>query len=183
MGHALQRQETWGRPAVGRLVWGEGGTTGAWVCCCNCACVRACAHVPVHADEGGLRSRQGPVFSYGLSLPTRMRGSRDHQPLWPHASGLSPHPGEVSGYCSPAFPSIRILLHSCESFSKQTPACKGKEGAGEGERRGWMQTQPRLLAPACSPSMALPGRLVSQSLVPGELWNKSLVSLYHGLAV
>ena len=55
-----------------------------------------------------------------------------------------------SGYCSPAFPSIRILLHSCESFSKQTPACKGEKGAGEGERGGWMQTQPRLLPLSCS---------------------------------
>lgn len=130
----------------------EPGCAAASVRVCACVCER----VPAHADEGGLCSRQGPMFSWGLSLPTCMQGSRDHQPLWPHGSVLPPHPGEVSGYCSPAFPSIRILLHSCESFSKQTPACKGEKRAGEGERGGWMQTQPRLLALACSPWMPPP---------------------------
>lgn len=160
---------------MGTQIQRGGRRAGAQACCCGraCACVGVCVCAAcAHAGEGGLHSGQCLESSWGLRPSTCTQGSPSPAPLAPR---LSPaphhHPGEVS---DPAFSSIRTLLHSCESSSKQTWGRERRE-PGRGEVR-WTQS--------CSPSSL--GTLVPAYMSPQQersgisVW---LVQLCHGLAM
>lgn len=119
-------------PERRREGWSPGRSGCSWVC----EYARACA--PTLVKEG-LHSGQ---CSPGASAPPAPRPPKSATSLTTQPSPAS-HPGEVFWcFLGHAFPSIRISLHSCESFSKQTQRGRGGSQRGEG---GWMQTWPYLL--------------------------------------
>ena len=116
---------------------------GVYVCQCTrvpvhaCASVVVCTHARVHMHDSRLHGGQCLELSQGFGLPTCTQG-----PLTASLPGPPAQSASLSWrgfrYCSPASSSIRILLHSCESFSKQT--VRGREGrAAKG--RGSLQTE------------------------------------------
>lgn len=101
------------------------------------ASVSVCTHARVHMHDSRLHGGQRLELSQGFGLPTCTQG-----PLTASLPGPPAQSASLSWrgfrYCSPASSSIRILLHSCESFSKQT--VRGREGRAAkgrgGEERG-----------------------------------------------
>lgn len=141
-----------GKPAAGKRAQQEGGPSSQVCHGRGPVCARACSG-PGQRAAAGTR----PTFSQGLSLPTCTKRSGS-----PASQAPPPILERFSGYCGPAFPSIRILLHSCESFSKQT--VRGRERSRGGGGEAGKQTQPHVLPrlPPSAPFHAHRG-------LPGEL--------------
>lgn len=106
------------------------------VCACMrvpvCACMRTsvCMFTCMTAGSmvGSAWSSPRPLVS-----PPAHRAPLTATLPGPPAQSASPSWRDFR-YCSPASSSIRILLHSCESFSKQT--VRGREGRAAEGRRG-----------------------------------------------
>lgn len=132
----------------GREVRSEGGAAGACACCRGraCACVCACALVLPKEGSAAGRVRYFPRASVspaaGLppspaSLAPRFSPA---SPAWRGFQGTGALPSHPSGFC---------CIPVSHSPNKPLRAKERRE-AGEGERGGWMQTQPRLLPLSCS---------------------------------
>lgn len=191
--HLLGTGERHSDGKLGVGAWGVGGSdlerggrAGAqrcycrWAHMCVCAClcvpvcvlhacvpVRACAHMCVFT-----RMTAGSMVGSAWSSPRALVSPPAHRA--PLTASLPGPPAQSASpswrgfrYCSPASSSIRILLHSCESFSKQTVrgregrAAEGRGGEGRGGSGGSallgsLGTQPPLLPPTCCPSTPLP---------------------------
>lgn len=132
-------------------------------CACVCVCVPlcACAHMRVFT-----RMTAGSMVGSAWSSPRPLVSPPAHRA--PLTASLPGPPAQSASpswrgfrYCSPASSSIRILLHSCESFSKQT--VRGREGRaaeGRGGRGGSAQLvgnpappPPSCLLPLHTPTM------------------------------
>lgn len=120
-----QRCKTQDSQAMGTQVWPECRQLES-----RCAAaagpvfVCVCTHISVCTL---IARREGSTPGYILVLPGPLSPDlgKHRLPLIMGLSGPSAQPRlptleRFSGYCNSAFPSIRILLHSCESFSKQT---------------------------------------------------------------
>lgn len=126
-----------------------------------CALLRRASErerVRVHVVTLVKEAPQWAVFSWGLSLCACAQGSQITSLSMPTAQA-APHPGEVLRYClNPAFPSsIRTLLHSCESFCKQTQGREKREQEGE---EGRLDTNLALPPPFPLLSLSIPTRRV-----------------------
>lgn len=183
MGHALQRQKTWGRPAVGRLVWGEGGTTGAWVCCCNCACVCVRVHTcPFMLMREGSAAGRVRCFPMASVSPPACGAPAITSPSGPMLQACLPTLGRFQGTAAlPSHPSGFCCIPVSHSPNKPLRA---KERREQGRGRGEAGCKP---SPASSLLPAPPPWPSQAGLCPSP-WSQessgmSLVSLYHGLAV
>lgn len=136
---AVHKDGELGRPAVGRQ--GQRRLASWSLGCCiwpvhvpACACVFTLTSSPSasHSPSAHRAPLIASLSAPWLSPTSSLRG------FW---------------HCSPAFPSIRILLHSCESFSKQSLGRERRELGAEGRL---MQTRFCLLPPACPPQCPLP---------------------------
>ena len=135
---------------------------GVYVCQCMrvpvhaCASVVVCTHARVHMHDSRLHGGQCLELSQGFGLPTCTQG-----PLTASLPGPPAQSASLSWrgfrYCSPASSSIRILLHSCESFSKQTVrgregrAAKGRGGEGRGGEARWEPSPTSSFPPVAPP--------------------------------
>ena len=132
------------------------------------ASVSVCTHARVHMHDSRLHGGQRLELSQGFGLPTCTQG-----PLTASLPGPPAQSASLSWrgfrYCSPASSSIRILLHSCESFSKQT--VRGREGRaakgrGGEERGGEARWEP---SPTSSLPPVAPLHLYHAHMGPPEL--------------
>lgn len=144
--------------------------------------VRASACLFMLTKEGSAAGRVQCFPGASVSPPAR-RAPVITSPSGPMVQSCLPTLGRFQGTAAlPSHPSGFCCIPVSHSPNKPLRAKERREqGRGRGEA-GCKPSPASSLLPA-PPGCPLPGTLVSQPLVPGELWNKSPVSLCHGLAV
>lgn len=158
------------------------------MCCCSCACVRACVSACASVCLFMLMKEGSTAGSVQRSpwasvSPPACRAPLITSPSGPTVQACLPTLGRFQGTAAlPPHPSGFCCIPVSHSPNKPLRAKERREqGRGRGEA-GCKPSPASSLSPA-PPPCPLPCTLEAQPLVPGELWNKSLVSLYHGLAV
>lgn len=150
--------------------WSPGMLLQLGLCVCVCACM--CVFTPV--KEG---SREGSVWS---SPRASVSPPAHRLPITSLSSPIAQFRlPTLKRFSCTSFPSIRILLHSCESFSKQT---WGRERMEQGREKRRLDAN--LALPP--PSLLLPLSTFSHAhMSPPHTRRvlKYLVSLCHRLAV